>query len=68
MKESELRIQRLKAGDWSFGCDGTHHGTGAKGCPKRRHHHHDAFCQHPTLFELRKAGINPAEFKVKSRR
>lgn len=26
------------------GCDGMHHGIGAPGCPRERHHHHDNRC------------------------
>jgi hypothetical protein len=62
-----LRIKRLKNGDFSFGHAGTHHGIGTEDCPKHRHHHHDEFCALPTMLELRQAGLNPNEFKPKSR-
>jgi hypothetical protein len=63
----QARIERLRSGDWSFGCDGRHYGNGSEGCPLERHHHHDAFCRPPTQMELHEADIDPAEFKVRSR-
>jgi hypothetical protein len=62
-----LRIKRLKDGDWQFGHGGTHHGVGTEDCPKWLHHHHDEFCALPTDLELMTAGIDPKEFKVRSR-
>lgn len=59
-------VNRLKAGDWSFGCDGRHVGRGFN-CPREPHHHHDEFCRYPTRAELVAAGINPKEFKARSR-
>lgn len=35
-------VERLGARQW--GCAGTHRGTGAPGCPKEPHHHHDERC------------------------
>ncbi len=32
------------------------------------HHHHDEFCQLPTNEELLAAGIDPKDFKARSRR
>lgn len=62
------RVARLKNGDWSFGHDGMHQGSmGKKDCPREWHHHHDDFCRLPTLGELREAGIDPNDFKVRSR-
>lgn len=58
------RIERLKMGDWSFG----HDGIGTDECPKWPHHHHDIFCKLPTVDELQAAGINPNDFKARSRR
>jgi hypothetical protein len=62
------RVRRLLAGDYSFGCDGTHRGYGSEECPRQPHHHHDDFCQRPTDEELRLAGIKPEEFKMRNRR
>lgn len=61
-------VARLKSGDWQFGHAGVHRGTGAPDCPRALHHHHDEFCQMPTFSELMEAGINPLDFKAKSRR
>lgn len=61
------RIERLKSGDWSFGCAGTHVGVGTPECPKEKHHHHDEFCKYPSLVELAKAGIDVKDFRVRSR-
>lgn len=60
-------VAALKAGDYQFGHAGKHSGSGAKDCPRERHHHHDEFCQMPTLAELRAAGIDPKDFKPRSR-
>jgi hypothetical protein len=62
-----LVVQRLQMGDWSFGHAGRHHGNGSEDCPRWLHHHHDEFCSRPTVLELMAAGINPNEFKVRSR-
>ena len=64
---SNLRIVRLKMGDWSFGHAGSHHGFGSADCPRKLHHHHDEFCAAPTPFELHEAGIDQDEFKLRSR-
>jgi hypothetical protein len=61
------RVARLKAGNWQFGHDGTHRGIGTESCPDGQHHHHDEFCDAPTLIELMAAGIDRKGFKVKSR-
>ena len=61
------RIARLKMGNWQFGHHGMHRGVGTKDCPKERHHHHDLFCATPTVFELQQAGIDPAEFRARTR-
>ena len=68
LKESMMRVERLKGGDLSFGCAGLHGGYGSPECPSTVHHHHDPFCQRPSSRELRMAGIGPLEFKAKSRR
>ena len=68
LRESMMRVERLKGGDLSFGCAGLHGGYGSPECPSTMHHHHDPFCQPPTSRELRMAGIGPLEFKAKSRR
>lgn len=62
-----LRIDRLKMGDWSFGHAGRHHGVGTEDCPRHLHHHHDEFCALPTIKELRTAGIDPNNFRARSR-
>lgn len=62
------RVARLKSGDYSFGHSGTHHGVGTEDCPRDRHHHHDDFCRMPTPLELQEAGVDPEEFKARSRR
>lgn len=49
------RIDHLMNGG-GFGHAGTHHGTGAPGCPKAVHHHHDMFCPAPTQDEWERAG------------
>ena len=61
------RVARLRMGDWSFGHAGRHHGNGAEDCPRELHHHHDEFCLLPTVSELREAGIDPSEFRARSR-
>jgi hypothetical protein len=61
------RVQRLERGDFSFGHAGRHHGVGTEDCPKELHHHHDEFCSLPTFKELKQAGINPNDFRAKSR-
>lgn len=65
--ESSPRIERLRSGNWQFGCRGYHHGIGRPNCPVNLHHHHDEFCQDPTEGELLAAGINPRKFAVRSR-
>lgn len=65
--EDSPRVARLKRGDWSFGHDGKHFGVGTETCPSGLHHHCDDFCRRPTKEELRLAGIDPAEFKIRSR-
>lgn len=65
---NERVVERLKSGDWSFGHAGKHHGKGTKDCPRRLHHHHDEFCLRPSNAELRAAGIEPKDFKSRSRR
>lgn len=57
------RIKRLMAGDYSFGCSGRHVGSGAPDCPHTPHHHHDEFCNPPTLVELYDAGVDPLVFR-----
>ena len=68
MAINESVVKRLKMGDWSFGHAGRHHGIGTKDCPRELHHHHDEFCSTPTNEELLAAGIDPKEFKARSRR
>lgn len=63
----ERRIEKLRQGDWQFGHAGRHHGIGTEDCPRKLHHHHDEFCDYPTHDELVAAGIDPEEFKVRSR-
>lgn len=60
------RIARLMSGDWSFGCRGTHLGTGID-CPPGYNHHHDEFCKYPTETELFEAGIDPLKFRARDR-
>jgi len=62
-----FRLERLKSGDWQFGCDGQHTGIGIPGCPRERHHHHDYFCEQPTNNELRLAGVDPKDFRSRRR-
>lgn len=64
----EKRVARLKRGDYQFGHGGRHHGNGSKDCPKELHHHHDEYCDRPSLLELQLAGIDPKTFRVQSRR
>jgi hypothetical protein len=64
---NNARIERLKMGDWQFGCAGRHNGIGTDDCPRTLHHHHDDFCPPPTLNELKEAGINPKDFQLRSR-
>lgn len=66
--QDSARIQRLKMGDWSFGCAGQHRGIGTADCSRMLHHHHDEFCAMPSLFELLAAGIDPNEFIARRRR
>lgn len=60
-------VERLKSGDWSFGHEGHHRGDGSPDCPVEWHHHHDEFCNRPTVQELRAAGIDPRRFRPRSR-
>lgn len=62
-----MRVARLEAGNWRFGCGVVHRGTGDEYCPLEPHHHHDAFCPIPTKHELELAGIDPKKFKRRSR-
>jgi hypothetical protein len=61
------RIERLRRGDWQFGHQGRHNGVGTEECPRELHHHHDEFCDSPTDVELRAAGIEPEDFRARSR-
>lgn len=62
-------VKRLKMGDLSFGCSGLHLGNGSEDCPDDvLHHHHDEFCQNPTIRELIEAGIEPTNFRPRSRK
>lgn len=65
---SDARLTRLRSGNWQFGCGGTHNGNGTDNCPRKEHHHHDEFCEHPSKRELIAAGIDPAKFRAESRR
>lgn len=67
MNARQFRIQRLKSGDWQFGCDGEHFGNGTAACPREPHHHHDMFCQYPSKEELEEAGIDPKDFRNRRR-
>jgi hypothetical protein len=60
-------VARLRSGDWSFGHAGRHHGNGFGDCPRTLHHHHDEFCSLPTREELLAAGVDPNEFRPRSR-
>lgn len=62
------RIEKLRRGDWQFGHVGEHHGIGSEDCPRYLHHHHDEFCDLPTETELWIAGIDPKDFKNRSRK
>ncbi len=66
-KEDDVRITRLKNGNWSFGCQGRHNGIGTLECPFESHHHHDEFCKLPSKYELIAAGITPHIFRPRSR-
>lgn len=69
LKYVDLRVvKKLKSGDWQFGCAGKHRGSGSEDCPRHPHHHHDEFCNRPTVHELNSAGINSRDFKPTSRR
>lgn len=61
------RVMRLILNDGDFGCGGRHHGVGTKECPKALHHHHDDFCQQPTIDELRLAGISYETYQERRR-
>lgn len=67
IRENNARVYRLASGDWQFGHDGRHHGVGSEDCPKHLHHHHDEFCAAPTMTELKQAGIDPKDFRPRSR-
>ncbi len=60
-------VMSLVRGDWTFGCDGYHHGNGTRDCPRAPHHHHDEFCIRPRDQELFAAGIYPSDFRPKTR-
>lgn len=49
-----------------FGHAGRHNGSGAPDCPRTLHHHHDEFCQLPTMAEWALAGRTD-DIKVGSR-
>lgn len=61
-------VAKLLSGDWQFGHAGIHLGNGTKDCPLHLHHHHDEFCMLPTKQELHAVGIDPKDFKARSRR
>jgi hypothetical protein len=67
MTINPLVVEKLKRGDWQFGHAGRHHGNGSPDCPRELHHHHDEFCAWPTVEELKAAGIDPNEFRPRSR-
>lgn len=67
-KAHEMRIEYLRRGYNQFGHAGRHQGSGRPDCPRELHHHHDVFCEYPTEAELVEAGIDPEEFKARSRR
>lgn len=61
------RVIRLRTGNWQFGCSGKHRGNGSVECPFELHHHHDDCCKLPSTAELMAAGINPHEFRPRTR-
>lgn len=61
-------VARLRSGDLSFGHQGLHCGNGTENCPRQLHHHHDVFCDEPSIEELIEAGISPREFRSTTRR
>ncbi len=56
-EDDDVRIKRLRNGDWSFGCQGRHNGNGTSECPFESHHHHDEFCKLPSNYELKQLGF-----------
>lgn len=64
------RIDRLEFGNQQFGCAGMHRGSGRfqdGDCPVYLHHHHDEFCEMPTIDEIIMAGLDPRTFRPRSR-
>lgn len=58
----EVRIEALKRGRLQWGHDGRHHGRyGDPDCPRELHHHHDDYCELPTLGEVAAAGVEVPE-------
>lgn len=52
------RIEALKRGRTQWGHHGRHKGRyGDPDCPPYLHHHHDDFCEYPTLEECAIAGV-----------
>ena len=61
------RIDRLEFGNQQFGHGGSHYGPGTANCPRRLHHHCDAFCELPDINELIMAGLDVRTFRPRSR-
>lgn len=57
----QVRIEALAGGQAQWGHGGQHHGNGTPECPRELHHHHDDFCDLPTLGECAAAGVTPPE-------
>jgi hypothetical protein len=55
IERTQARIERIRV-DPQFGCAGRHYGSGTPECPIHLHHHHDWYCQLPTLNEWWAAG------------
>lgn len=64
----KMRFEALVKGRLDWGHDGMHKGLGWElDCPKSLHHHHDAFCELPSLAEQVATGFFEPENGWKSR-
>lgn len=51
-ERTAARVKRIQGEPYpQFGHEGRHHGSGAPGCPRGLHHHHDWYCEQPTPWE-----------------
>lgn len=56
-EERTARVNRLKLGVYSFGCESERVYSGTPECPVTPQHNHDIFCERPRQGELILAGV-----------